>query len=150
MTFSYTNPFLAYQNMDFSKFDPMTVLKNVNLPGVDVEAVFNAQRKNIEALAQANTLAVEGMHAVAKRQSEILAQTMTEVQNAAAQLRASQGPRDLTAKQAELLKQAFEKAIANMRDLAEMVSKSNTAAFETISKRVSSSLEELKSFAEKT
>jgi hypothetical protein len=51
----------------------------------------------------------------------------------------------LTAKQAELARKAFEQALANARELAEMVSKSNTEAFAIINKRVTESLQELKS-----
>ncbi len=50
----------------------------------------------------------------------------------------------MTTKQAELVRKAFEQALANMRELAEMVSKSNTDAFAIINKRVTESLQELK------
>ena len=45
---------------------------------------------------------------------------------------------------AELLKDAVEKALANMRELAEMAGKSNTEAFDTIHKRFTESLDEVK------
>ena len=47
-------------------------------------------------------------------------------------------------KQAELVRKGFEQALANARELAEMVSKSNTEAFAIINKRVTESLQELK------
>jgi phasin family protein len=109
-----------------------------------------AQRKNIEALTTANKLAVEGMQAIAKRQSEILAQAMAEVSNVTQQLSgAASNPQEATAKQAEVAKQAFEKALANMRELAEMINKANTDAFAVINKRVAESLEELKGLVAK-
>jgi phasin family protein len=48
------------------------------------------------------------------------------------------------AKQAELGKQTFEKALANMRELAEMATKSQTQAWEVVSRRFHENLEELK------
>ncbi|MCB1796068.1 MAG: TIGR01841 family phasin, partial [Candidatus Competibacteraceae bacterium] len=44
----------------------------------------------------------------------------------------------------EFTRKVFEQALANMRELAEMVSKSNTEAFAIINKRVTKSLLDLK------
>jgi phasin family protein len=149
MTTKPTNPFFPFADFDASKFDLSKLVADLKVPGLDTQALLDAQRKNLEALTQANRLAVEGMQAVAKRQAEILAQAMSEGQKAAAELRGSSGPRELTAKQAELAKEAFEKAIANMRELADMVSKSNNEAFTAINQRVVASLDELKALASK-
>ncbi|MBL8260293.1 MAG: phasin family protein [Candidatus Competibacteraceae bacterium] len=144
------NPFNAFANVDFSKFDfskyDMTkMLGDVKIPGFDMEAIMTAQRKNIEALNAANQAAVQGMQAVAQRQAEILSQAMGEVSSVAQQLASAGNAQEMTAKQAELARKAFEQALANMRELAEMVSKSNTEAFAIINKRVTESLQELKS-----
>jgi phasin family protein len=138
-----TNPFLAFGKMDFSKFDPSTVLKSFGLSGPEVEAVLSTQRKNIEALAAANALVVEGVQAFAKRQSEILAQSMADMQTATKELGTTQGARELAAKQAELAKQSFEKAIGHMRELAEIVQRSNHAAVDKITERLTSSTQEM-------
>ncbi len=143
-------PFQPFGDMDFSKFDLGKVMGELKIPGLDMDAVMAAQRKNIEALTTANKLAVEGMQAIAKRQSEILAQAMAEVSNVTQQLSgAASNPQEATAKQAEVAKQAFEKALANMRELAEMINKANTDAFAVINKRVAESLEELKGLVAK-
>ncbi len=145
------NPFNPFAAMDFSKFDlskfDMTkMLGDVKIPGFDMQAVMDAQRKNIEALTAANQAAVQGMQAVAQRQAEILSQTINEVSTIAQQLaNASTNPQELTTKQAEIARKAFEQALANARELAEIVSKSNTEAFAIINKRVTESLQELKS-----
>jgi phasin family protein len=144
------NPFNPFANMDFSKFDlskfdMSKMLGDVKIPGFDMQAVLDAQRKNIEALTAANQAAVQGMQAVAQRQAEILSQSMSEVSSIAQQLASSaSNPQEMTAKQTELARKAFEQALANMRELAEMVSKSNTEAFAIINKRVTESLQELK------
>ena len=146
-----TNPFNPFGNVDFSKFDfskfDMTkMLGDVKIPGFDMQMMMDAQRKNIEALNAANLAAVQGMQAVAQRQAEILSQTINEVSTIAQQLaNASTNPQELTTKQAEIARKAFEQALANARELAEIVSKSNTEAFAIINKRVTESLQELKS-----
>jgi phasin family protein len=125
--------------MDISK-----LTADYKLPGVDMDQLLATQRKNIEALTAANQLAFEGMQAVLRRQTEILRQSMEQASSMVSELMAAGAPEDKVAKNAELAKVAFEKALANMRELAEMVAKSNAEAAEVISKRVSESLDELK------
>lgn len=130
--------------MDISK-----LTADYKLPGVDMDQLLAAQRKNIEALTAANQLAFEGMQAVLRRQTEILRQSMEQASSMVTELMAAGAPEEKVAKNAELAKVAFEKALANMRELAEMVAKSNAEAAEVISKRVSESLDELKAAVQK-
>ena len=55
------NPFL---NIDFQK-----MMMDFKMPGIDADALMNAQQKNIEAISNANQLAAEG---TAFRQSHAL------------------------------------------------------------------------------
>jgi len=142
---SSNNPFNPFANVDLGKFDMTKLFSDVKIPGFDMKAAMDAQRKNIEALNAANQAAVQGMQAVAQRQAEILSQAVSEISAVAQQLAsASNNPQELTSKQAEVARKAFEQALANARELAEIVSKSNTEAFAIINKRVSESLQELK------
>ncbi|UEM22032.1 phasin family protein [Skermanella mucosa] len=142
-----TNPFF---DVDVSKFtDVSKLMSEFKLPGVDVESALAAQQKNIQALTAANQLAFEGFQAVARRQSEILRQTIEQTTSIVSELLAAGSPEEKVAKQADLVKAAFEKALANTRELAELVTKSNTEAADVINKRVSESLEELKSVVAK-
>lgn len=148
------NPSFPFANFDFSNFDPSKfdyakMMQDIKVPGVDMEALLSAQRKNIEALTAANQMVAQGMQSVAKRQAEIMAQAMAEVGKVGQELAKAGNPQDMTAKQAELAKAAFEKAVANMRELAEMIVKSNDQAFDVINKRVSESLDELKAAVSK-
>ena len=130
------NPFF---DTDFSK-----VLGDLKLPGVDVDSILATQRKNIEAVPAANQLAIEGLQAVLRRQAEILRQTLEEAGSAATEVIAAGSPEDKAAKQAELVKAAFERSLSNIRELSEMVAKSNTEAADVLAKRVSESLDEVK------
>ena len=135
------------QAEQFFDFDISKYLGDFKVPGVDVDSLVSSQRKNIEALTQANKVAFEGFQAVAKRQVEIMRETMTE---AASVLRNVMTGIPADAKVApEVLKKAFESALANMRELAEMTSKANSEAFDIIQKRVTDSIEELKSLTAK-
>jgi phasin family protein len=135
-------------------FDPTKVvaefsnaLKQYKLSGVDLDSLVASQKKNLEALTSANRVAFEGLQAVAKRQAEILQETMNETSKAVDQLSKTGSPPEIAAKQAELAKSAFERALANMRELAEMVSKANQEATNTVNARISASLDEIKEYA---
>lgn len=136
------NPF---GDFDFSKMmDPSKMMGDFKVSGVDMEKVVSSQRRNLEALAAANQLAIEGMQAVARRQAEIFRQAMEESSAAMKAVMAAGSPEDKAARQTDLTKEAFKRAIANMRELAEMVSKSQGEALEVINKRVTDSLDELR------
>jgi phasin family protein len=138
----YKNPFL---DLDVQK-----MMGEFKLPNVDVDAVVAAQKKNIEALTSANQLAVEGMQAIARRQAEIMRQTVEEVQRSMQSMMETGTPEVKVAQSTELTKIAFEKAIANMKELSEMVAKSNGEAFDVINRRVAESLDEIRTLTAKT
>ena len=127
-----------YFSMDISK-----ILAEFKMPGVDTDVIVAAHRKNIEAVTAANKLAIEGMQAVGRRQAEILRTTFEEAGILLTQSLIPGSPETKVAQQAELVKTAFEKALGNMKELAEMVTKSNNEAAEIISKRVNEGLGEL-------
>jgi phasin family protein len=119
------------------------------LPGFDVEAVLACQRKNIEALTQANQLAVEGVQAVARRQAEIAREAIDEASTVLREIVQPTAPEERIAKQAELLKQTFERGLANTRELTLMLAKANTEAFDVVAKRVAQGFEEVRDEAKK-
>lgn len=134
----------TFLDTDFSK-----AFAGFTLPGFDVEAVLASQRKNIEALTQANQLAVEGVQAVARRQAEIAREAIDEASTVLREIVQPTAPEDRVAKQAELLKQTFERGLANARELALMLAKANTEAFDVVAKRVAQGFEEIRDEAKK-
>ncbi len=134
----------------FLEFDLSKTLADFKLPGVDVESILASQRKNIEAVTAANQLAIEGFQAVLRRQAEIVRSSLEEASGYVNEVIAAGTPEEKAAKQADLVKIAFEKSLANVRELSELVAKSNSEAAEVLSKRVSESLEEVKGLIAKT
>jgi phasin family protein len=135
---------MATNSNPFLKMDVTKMMGEFKLPGVDLEKVASAQRKNVEALTSANQLAAEGFQAIARRQTEIMRQTLEEAGKSMRDLMEHSAPEDRMVKQTELAKTAFEAALSNMRELAEMVAKANSEAFDVINRRVAESLDELK------
>ncbi len=135
-----SNPtaFPMFQN-DITK-----MLADFKVPGLDVEPMIAAQKKNIEALTEANQLVFAGVQAVMKRQAEILQASLEQARAVASEIMVPGSPEAKVAKQAEVVQTAFQAALANMKELADLVTKSNTEAGNVISKRVTESLEEIK------
>ncbi len=131
-------------------FDITKYMGDFKVPGVDVESLVSSQRRNIEALTQANRLAYEGLQAVLKRQAEILRQTMDEVTQVSKDIAEPGTPQDKAAKQTELAKDAFERSLSNMRELAEMIAKANNEAFDLLNKRFTQNLDEMREAFVKT
>jgi phasin family protein len=123
-------------------FDFTKLMSQFRLPGVDLTALVDRERKNIEALAKANRIAFEGWQRLVRRQAEILQETMKEVV-------ANAGQQDAIKKRADLAKEGFEKALANMRELAEMAAKSQKEAFDVVRKRIEENVEGIRNFGKK-
>jgi phasin family protein len=128
-------------------FNPLTdftkMLAQFNLPGVDSTAIAESRRKDLEALAEANRLAYEGMQALVRKQTELLNENARAIQAAAQQIQGA-NPAEVFAKQGEFVQQSLQKAFDNMRELAEIAQKSQTAAMAAMTHRAEESIEAYK------
>jgi phasin family protein len=113
-------------------------LEYFKVPGVDTKALLESQRRNIEALTRATEVATEGATAVYRRQQEIMQAAGEQVSAMVRDIKLS------SEQQAEVAKKAFEQALANARELAEMSAKANQDAYEVMKKRLQTSIEEMK------
>ncbi|MFM0493347.1 TIGR01841 family phasin [Paraburkholderia caledonica] len=129
---------------DFSK-----MLESFKLPGVDMTSLLEARRKDVEALAEANTLAYEGMQALVRKQTEMLNASAREIQAAAGRM-SGENPMESMAQRRDFVQQALKTAFENMRELAEMAQKSQTEALAAISKRAEQTMRELKAQSNRT
>jgi len=130
--------------------DLMRMLSEFRMPGMpDVEALASAQRRNLEALSAANRVALEGAQAVARRHMEILQSSMTEMTEAMKQLGSNESPQAKATRQAEMLKTAYEKAVGNMKEVADLIQKSNQEALGVLNKRFTEAMEEVKTLVVK-
>lgn len=113
----------------------------------DLKLAMEAQRKNIQALMQANQMAVQNWQAMAQRQAEIVSQFVQDNSSLARETMTESTPQDKFSKQAEILKKACENSMLNSQELLEMMRKSTFETAEVINKRLVDSLSELKSSA---
>lgn len=142
-------PFDAEKIADMFKMPDMNkMFEGFKMPGFDATAMIDSQKKNMEALVAANQAAMAGYQDFFKKQMAIFEETMAAAQSHMSNLGDAMGP-DGAAKQAELYKVAFEKALANMTELAEAAKKANEEAFAIVSARVQESIAELQALAPK-
>jgi phasin family protein len=109
------------------------------LPGVDVAALVDWQRKDMETLVEANRQAYEGVRALIERRNEILQETLAQFQAAVKDATSSEA----IAKQAEAGKQGVEQVLANIRELAEMEAQSRNNAWKVVQDRMQENLANL-------
>lgn len=139
------NPFFDPAKNPFLNNDFASSMASYKSPNMDISDVFASQKKTFEAIAAANKTAVEGMQAVFKRQSEIVKGIMDEAAVAASSVDPKAAPEKAAASQIDAVKGAIEDSVSNLRELSEMVAKSQTEAFEILNARLTESLEEVKS-----
>jgi phasin family protein len=129
------------------EFDVTKFFADFRFRPFDVEAMWAAQRRNIEALSQANQLAVESVQAVAKRQFELTRETFEGFSALMRDLATPASTEDRIAKNTEYVKQMMEKGVCHGRDVATIAAKAGTEAAEVLHKRASESLDEMRAIA---
>ncbi len=116
----------------------------------DKEGLLAAHRRNMETFSAANRIALEGAQAVAARHMEIMQQTMAELTETMHALATpGETPQARTAKQAELIKRTYERAVANTREISELIQRANGEALELLNKRFTEAMDEVKALVEK-
>ena len=113
----------------------------LQLPGIDVKAIVDSQRKDMEALAEANRQAYEGIKALAQRRNEILREALVEWQAA---LKDATG-KDAMSTNAERAKQGVKQAIDRFRELAEMEAETRRKSWKVLQDRFQENLQNLQS-----
>jgi phasin family protein len=130
-------------------FDVSKAFGDFGFPGFDAGAIAESQRKNLEALTQANQLAVEGMPRLAQRHTEIVQQAFKEASALARKWAQPGRPRDRFVKHTETAKQVLEEGLAHARELNELTAKAGADVLNVIARRVSESFDELRLYAKR-
>lgn len=130
--------------------DPMKLFRDMKLPALpDMEAVLSTYRRNMEVLLQANRIALEGAQTIGKRHMEIMQQTMSELTENIRALSEIESPQAKAAKQAELLKRAYERGMENTKELSDLIRHANAEALGLLNQRFMETMDEIKSLIEK-
>jgi phasin family protein len=115
----------------------------------DMTKIMEHQQKNLEAMTKSWQAMAGGANEIARKQREILEAAVKDVTAMVQEYKPGGSPQEIMAKQAEFAKKAMEAAIANTRDIAELVQKSTTEAFKIVQDRMKESYEEIRTTVDK-
>lgn len=119
------------------------MVEKYKLPNVDIAALVDWQRKDMEALVEANRQANEGIRALIERRNEILGETFAEWQAAVQNLAGNMTGTDVLSKQADIAKQGVEKAVENFRELTQLEMQAHTNAWKVVQERMQENMANL-------
>ena len=128
----------------FSQFAAM--FQQYKLPGLDVSAILDARRKDVEALAEANQVAFGGMQAIQGKQLEILRSALDNFQTVAQQLATSPAKPEVSP--TDVVQNALHLALADMQDIAQKTQQAQTQAYAIVAKRMEQAANELRASLE--
>lgn len=99
-------------------------------------------RKDLQALMSANEKSLQGLQTVVQRQTEMIKSAIGEWQSAAAGMPGKDAKENL-AKLDELGRQSFQRAIDDIKELANLAAKSQADAFDVVRQRIQSNVDEV-------
>jgi phasin family protein len=135
----YTAAFKSPFDFDFTK-----LAGELKFPVVNVETVVETGRKNFAAATTVSTAAVEAMKTIAQRQGDMVRAAMEDFSKHGSEVLAAASIEEKATKQIDFAKKSYDLAIANTKELADLVAKSQAEAFEALNARVAELTEEVK------
>jgi len=116
-------------------------LQNLKLSGT-AGAVLDSGRKDLAALVKANEKSYQGLQAVVARQTEMLRTAITDWQGTMSAM-PGKDPKENMAKLDEMGRAAFQRALDDMRELAELAAKSQADAYDIMRQRISDNVDQV-------
>ena len=117
------------------------MMEQLKLPNIDLQAIMEGRRKDIEAIVKANEVALNGIKSVADKQAEMLQTVLGEIGTKLKSMAQDGSP---SAKATEMAQQTIEKALGAMRTLAEANGQSQAQVLDVINTRVQQSIDEIR------
>lgn len=119
------------------------------MPTFDFTAMQEAQKKNMAALVEANKIAVSGYQAVYKRQTELFEAALADSKDRMQSLQGKPMTVEAASENMETMKTVFEKALGDLKEMADMAQTTNEGAFEVLKSRTEEALAEIKEATDK-
>jgi len=110
----------------------------------DAETFIAAQQRNLDALASASQIVVDGVKTIAQRQGEMMQSSVDQLMSASQDV-LSMKPTDLRpADHFAKVKAQYEAAVNNAKELAEIAMKAQGDAVAVLSKCIMANIDDLK------
>ena len=116
-------------------------LQELNLTG-GAGKLLESGQKDLQALMQANEKSYQGLQTVVQRQTEMIKSAIAEWQTAAKEM-PGKDPKANLAKLDELGRQSFQRAVDDIKELANLAAKSQADAFELVRQRIQANVDEV-------
>jgi len=123
--------------------------EQLKVPSLDMSKIMEHHQKNLDAMTRSWQAMAGGANEIAKKQREIFEAAVKDVTAMVQEYKPGGNAQEVLTKQAEFAKKAMEAAIANTRDIAELVQKSSTEAFKIVQERMKESYDEIRASVEK-
>ncbi|RUU06383.1 phasin family protein [Mesorhizobium sp. USDA-HM6] len=123
----------------FSRFG-----RDLKLPKVDVQAILDHHRKNLEALEKSARASAAGASSVLSRQHEMVQEALGEITRMAQNYQAPGNPQELMTSQVEFARKSFETTLKNAGEVADLVRKSGTESVEILRDRIRDAMAEIR------
>ena len=137
------NPFFE----NWLKSDATKSIPGFGAP-VDFSTMMESGRKTLQAITEAQQVAIESIQTIAQRQGEILSQFVQDQSAIAKDIVTEGTPEEKVARSADMMRKNYEKTINASREVADMLGKSTREASDIINKRVTAAFSELKDSVE--
>lgn len=122
--------------------DAAQIIADLKPPKLDMNALLEAQRRNIEAITTVNQAVFDKLQSFAVRQAEVMRQGLEEASRLMNAIIAAPKMEEKVILQSEGSKIMMEKCMANTCDAAETIGKCNSDVMEIVSNRVSDGMKE--------
>ena len=120
-------------------FDDIAKLaQQYKLPGVDINAIVQGRRKDLEALLEVGRIAQGSAQSLAQKQAEMLRMSLEDLRSVLSGSAIADGSK------ADAARQAAQKALTSVGQLAQITLKSQSEDFDTVNRRAHENIEELK------
>jgi len=121
-------------------------ITHFKLPGIDLAAILESRRKDIEALGQASSAALAGVQSIAQKQVSILQWAISELQSLVTKPTAQDAAPAANA--GEVVQQAVKKSLADIQELVDTAYRAQSDSVAVVTKRVAEHVEELKALVQ--
>lgn len=130
---------------DFDLFRNLTMtFEHFKMTNMDTNSFIEARRKDVDALVAANKTTYEAMQALARAQTAMLTQAMQDMQELARSAMSGNGLGGDMSTHSEAAQKAWQRMLADMKQMAEVMQKAQAEAMSGLNERVKQSIGEMK------
>ncbi|MBK1692417.1 phasin family protein [Ectothiorhodospira mobilis] len=144
-----SNPFDVSELMYL--FDPNRYMEQVRrlmqqygLSSMDPQVLVEAQRRNMEAVVDANRTLLEGTEALMRHQADLMREVFEEMNRGVGQWAADEDPAQRASRQMDMVGRIYDHLSGHLREASQQVLRTQEATMAQLDARFRASLQELR------